>query len=86
MRAARGEVEQSGKTRAQRQYSEALAGGQFFRNQSVRRANLERHDFAAAVDGLDEIIHEAGVSLIVISTLQEIAFRKKRRRAFYFDD
>src|SRR5882724_12120979 len=62
-RAARGEAEQSGKSRAQRQYPETLARGQLLRNQSVRRTKLERHDFAAAVDGLDEIIHEAGVSL-----------------------
>src|SRR5882724_1853237 len=76
-RATRGEAEEPGKSRPQRQYSEALAGGQFLRKQSVGRAKLERHDFAAAVDGLDEIIHEAELSLIVISTLQEIALRKK---------
>src|SRR5439155_22007245 len=81
-RAARGEAEQSGKSRPQRQDPKALAGGEFLCNQSVRRAELERNDFAAAVDGLDEVIHEAGVSLIVISTLQEIELRKKSLRAF----
>ena len=62
-----------------------LAGGEFLRNQSVRRAELERNDFAAAVDGLDEVIHEAGVSLS-ISTLQENALRKKSPSPFYLND
>jgi hypothetical protein len=53
----------------------------FFRQRGIRGANLERNDFAAAVESLDEVIHKAGVSL-TISTLQENALRKKRLRLF----